>query len=64
MNRDKEQEKKRRRGKEAVVYSEPKYSADVMPQNAGKKAYKNTNTEIDVIEEDHDFETIDVITGE
>lgn len=66
MNRDKEQEKKRRRGKrdDAVVYSEPVYSSEDMPKNAGKKPRKNDSLEIEGLEEDRDFETIDVITGE
>lgn len=70
MNRDKEQEKKRRRGKrdDNVVYSEPVYSEADMPdrvaKNVSKKARVQNELEIEVLDEDQDLETIDVTNEE
>lgn len=60
MNRDKEQEKKRRRGKDTVVYQNPVYSDADSVKNTSKKSRIQENIELDVIDADHDFETINV----
>lgn len=60
MNRDKEQEKKRRRGKDAVVYQNPVYTDAEAAKQAPKKPRVKNELKIDTIEEDQDFETINV----
>jgi len=74
MNRDKEQEKKRRRGKEEIVYSEPVYSDPVYESPVyedemiiekqgkaqAKKSRKSEELHIEVLDEDQDLETIDI----
>jgi len=60
MNRDKEQEKKRRRGKDTVVFQNPVYSDSESVKVAGKKARIPNELEIEELESDHDFETFNV----